>query len=49
MNNEGKINFGLGLDTSGLQKDVAKSRQIFKSLGDEVKDECSKMDDSLKK
>lgn len=49
MNNEGKINFGLGLDTSGLQKDVAKSRQIFKSLGDEVKDECSKIDDSLKK
>lgn len=49
MNNEGKINFGLGLDTSGLQKDVAKSRKIFKSLGDEVKDECSKMDDSLKK
>lgn len=49
MNNEGKINFSLGLDTSGLQKDVAKSRQIFKSLGDEVKDECSKMDDSLKK
>lgn len=49
MNNEGKINFGLGLDTSELQKDVAKSRQIFKSLGDEVKDECSKMDDSLKK
>lgn len=49
MNNEGKINFGLGLDTSELQKDVAKSRQIFKSLGDEVKDECSKIDDSLKK
>ena len=48
MNSEnGKIGFSIELDTSQLNRDIQKSKQTFKELGDQVRSECSRMDDAF--
>lgn len=49
MNSDnGKIGFSVGLDTAQLNRDIQKSKQTFRELGDQVSSECSRMDDSFK-
>ena len=48
MNSEnGKIGFSIELDNSQLNRDIKKSQQAFKELGDQVESECSRIDNGL--
>lgn len=49
MNSDnGKIGFSIELDNSQLNRDIKKSNQAFRDLGNQVESECSRMDDSFK-
>lgn len=48
MNSEnGKIRFSIELDNSQLNRDIKKSQQAFRDLGDQVESECSRMDNAF--
>lgn len=48
MNSDnGKIGFSVELDTAQLNRDIQKSKQTFRELGDQVSSECSRMDDAF--
>lgn len=48
MNSDnGKIGFSIELDNSQLNRDIKKSQQAFKDLGDQVESECSRMDNAF--
>lgn len=48
MNSEnGKIGFSIELDNAQLNRDIKKSQQAFRDLGDQVESECSRMDDAF--
>lgn len=42
--NQGKLSFGIGLDTSELNKDIAKSESAFESLADSAVNEGARID-----
>lgn len=46
---DGKIWYGLGIDTSQLQADANKSSRIFKGIGDTAVSEGQRMDSTFKK
>lgn len=49
MNSEnGKIGFSIELDNSQLNRDIKKSQQAFKELGDQVKNDCMSVDNIFK-
>ena len=48
MNSDnGKIGFSIELDNSQLNRDIKKSQQAFRDLGDQVESECSRMDNAF--
>lgn len=48
MNNDnGKIGFSVELNTAQLNRDIQRSKQYFKDLGDHVSSESSKIDNAL--
>lgn len=48
MNSEnGKIGFSIELDNAQLNRDIRKSQQAFRELGDQVESECSRMDNAF--
>ena len=49
MNSDnGKIGFSIELDNSQLNRDIKKSQQAFKELGDQVKNVCMSVDNIFK-
>ena len=49
MNSDnGKIGFSIELDNSQLNRDIKKSQQAFKELGDQVKNDCMSVDNIFK-
>lgn len=48
MNSDnGKIGFSIELDSSQLKRDIKRSQQAFRDLGNQVETECSLMDNAL--
>lgn len=48
MNSDnGKIGFSIELDSSQLNRDIKRSQQAFRDLGNQVETECSLMDNAL--
>ena len=48
MNSEnGKIGFSVELDNSQLKRDIRKSEEAFRELGDQVTADCSRMDNAF--
>lgn len=49
MNSDnGKIGFRIEIDNSQLNRDIKRSQQFFKDLGDQVKNDCMSMDNVFK-
>lgn len=48
MNQNGRINFTAGLDTSELENDIRRAQDSFSELNGHVKDECSDIDGAIK-
>ena len=46
--NDGKISFGLGLDTAELQRDAKNATKIFSTIGDDVEREGQRIDNTFK-
>lgn len=49
MSDEGKIAYGIRMDTSQLQQDADKAKKVFKNLSDTTQQEGAKMDNTFAK
>lgn len=48
-NNEGKIWYGIGIDTAEIQKDAQRANNALKGIGDKAEAEGSRIDNTMKR